>query len=218
MDLLEINQKLNQIKMENDEHELLEKDAEPDPFEQFLHWFEEVLYSGKDDPSVMIVATVDENNLPDARIILLKELEKNRFIFYSSYDSEKGRHIAKNKVAALNFYWSQYARQVRIKGYIEKVARNKSETYFATRPREAQLCVHAWVQSTILSGRADLDNKLTIAAEKFSNIPIPCPENWGGYAVTPFEYEFFQGRKWRMHDRLRYTLHNGTWKLVRLAP
>lgn len=218
MDLSEINQKIKSIKKENGKFDLLEKEANADPFAQFVNWFSEVFQSGSYDPTVMILSTIDENELADNRIVLLKELEKDQFIFYTGYDSNKALQLEKNPYAACIFYWPNYSRQVRIRGKVEKLPRNKSESYFATRPREAQLGAHAWIQSSILTNREEMNEKLKIVSEKFSGKEIPCPENWGGYSIVPFEYEFFQARSWRMHDRLHYSLHDGKWKITRLAP
>lgn len=218
MNLSEINREIrNKIKKEESDS-LKEESAKQNPFEQFIDWFSEVLKSEEYDPSVMVLATIDENGWPDTRTVLLKELLDNQFIFYTNYDSKKGRQLSQHPVAAINFYWPNYSRQVRIRGRVEKVARNQSESYFSTRPREAKLGVHAWIQSSIVSSRDELDNKLKSVEKKFSDDVIPCPENWGGYTLTPFEYEFFQGRNWRMHDRLLYVLSDSVWKRMRLAP
>lgn len=219
LDLTEINQKIKKIKREDVHFELLEKNAKSNPFEQFISWFNDALEDTSIvDPTIMVLATTDKNGYPDTRVVLLKELEMNQFIFYSNYDSSKATQISHRDVVAINFYWQKHERQVRIKGNAKKLTREKSETYFATRPRKAQLGAHAWVQSTTVSGRSELDNRLAEVSNKFSNGEIPCPENWGGYVVTPFEYEFFQGRSWRVHDRLKYTFHNNHWEMIRLAP
>lgn len=219
MDLSEINHKIKNMKREDEEFELREESVKLDPFELFVIWFNEALQSGmQEDPTAMVLATVDENNQPDTRVVLLKELENQQFIFYSHYDSKKAHDLSKNNVAAINFYWPYHSRQIRIRGRVEKVKREKSENYFATRPRQTQLTTHAWTQSSSLTNRKEMDNEIKRLSEKFSNKPIPCPENWGGFVLVPFEYEFFQGRKWRMHDRLFYTLDNKTWKMKRLAP
>lgn len=219
MDLSKINQKIKNLQMQAQEYQLIEAKIKSNPFDQFLDWFEEILQSETCNPTAMALATIDENHYPDIRVVLLKQLENNQFIFYSSYDSKKAKQLIKNNIAAINFYWPHYSRQVRIKGRVEKIDRSKSEAYFSTRPRKTQLGAHAWIQSSILSSRNEMEDMLKLATEKFTNKEeIPCPNNWGGYALTPFEYEFFQGRDWRMHDRLLYTFHDNGWKIVRLAP
>lgn len=218
MDLSKINKKIKNFKRENVEYELQEENVKFDPFSQFIDWFEEVLDAGLLDPIAMVLATVDDQGNPDARVVLLKELEDKKFIFYTNYHSHKAKQLSHHPIAALNFYWPDFSRQVRIRGKVEKVDRVKSESYFATRPRKTQLGAHAWVQSSTISSRHDMDTKLEKVANKFSDKTIPCPDIWGGYALTPFEYEFFQARKWRMHDRLLYTLDEDAWRMDRLAP
>jgi len=218
MDLSAINQKIKEIKRKNEPYQLQEKNTLSDPFEQFIYWFDEELHSAIYDPSAMVVASVDANGRPDARVVLLKELEMHKFIFYTNYKSNKAKQFEKNNIIAINFYWPNYARQVRIRGHIKKVDRSKSEEYFATRPRETQLTTHASIQSSVIANRETLENAIKEYANQFSGTDVPCPEYWGGYEVAPIEYEFFQGRSWRMHDRLFYQLENKQWKMTRLAP
>lgn len=216
--LTEINRKIKITQRDSIKDKLAENQVAADPFLQFITWFEQVLASSVRDPSAMILATVDKNGYPDTRVVLLKELAPHQFVFYTGYQSNKGKQLAQNNKAAINFYWPNFTRQVRMRGDIEKVPREQGEKYFATRSREAQLGTHTWVQSSVISDREEIDNKLKKVEEKFANKKIPCPENWGGYMFKPFEYEFFQGRDGRMHDRLLYTLRDGGWKISRLAP
>ncbi|SRR5579883_436445 len=218
MNLLDINNKIKNIKSTYPNYELNESFAKTDPFEQFVLWFDEALQTEPFDPSAMVLATTDENGVPDARMVLLKELEPGKLVFFSNYNSKKARHLAQNKSVAINFYWPNNARQVRIKGTVEKTPRKKSEDYFASRPKQAQIGAHAWIQSTVVSNRDEMEQKITDASKQYETAEIPCPDYWGGYIVTPFEYEFFQGRNWRLHDRLLYTLEKGNWKRVRLTP
>jgi pyridoxamine 5'-phosphate oxidase len=218
MDLSKINKKIKNFKRENADYELCEESVKFDPFSQFMDWFEEVLDAEIIDPLAMILSTVDDRGYPDARVVWLKELEDKRFIFYTNYRSHKAKQLAYHPVVSLTFYWPDFSRQVRVRGKVEKVKREKSESYFATRPRKTQLGAHAWIQSSTVSGRQEMDHQLEKMTNQFSDAAIPCPEIWGGYAITPFEYEFFQARKWRMHDRLLYTLENEKWIMQRLAP
>jgi pyridoxamine 5'-phosphate oxidase len=218
MQRIELNQKLMNLKREKTKTNFSEETLRADPFEQFIAWFSLALQFESADPSAMILATVDENGFPDARIVLLKELAEPGFIFYSSYDSKKAKDLSHQPVAALNFYWPDLLYQVRIRGRVEKLPREKSEDYFATRPREAQLSAQAWVQSSVLSSRTELENKIKQTDEKYSRQAIPCPENWGGYLLLPFEYEFFQRREWRWHDRFFYRQVKNQWEMIRLAP
>jgi pyridoxamine 5'-phosphate oxidase len=216
--LAKINEKIKNIKRTHGDYELDESHTAQAPFDLFLVWFDEILKTDSFDPSAMVLATVDTNGYPDTRVVLLKELNRNQFIFYTNYKSQKGLQLAEHPVAALNFYWPTMVRQVRLKGRVTKVDRKKSEAYFATRPREAQLSSYASQQSAVILERDVLMKEIQKLAETFSEQTIICPEHWGGYVFEPFEYEFFQGRRWRMHDRFRYTLENEGWKCARLAP
>lgn len=218
MDLDAINQKISRTTREYKEYQLNEEDANPDPFLQFILWLDDAIISNAPDPTAMVLATCDEKSKPDTRVVLLKELAPNQFIFYTNYNSKKGAQLLNQPVAALNFYWPTFTRQVRIKGYVIKVANEQNEEYFSTRPRESQLGARAWVQSSVLSDRFEIDKRIQLEKEKFMDSPITCPDIWGGYAIIPYEYEFFQGRKWRFNDRLLYTLNEKKWKMVRLAP
>lgn len=219
MDLKKINKKIRENKRIYSERELKEKDVDTDPFSQFLVWFDEVFAANVCDPTAMVLATVDHYGNPDARVVLLKELEDNQFIFYSNYNSNKGKQLEDHHIAAINFYWSAFSRQVRIKGRVVKVDRKKNEEYFATRPRDTQLGTYAWVQSSVLKNREEIKERINLLAERYENKLIECPDYWGGYALIPFEYEFFQGTKWRFNDRLLYTLDDkNEWQMMRLAP
>lgn len=211
--------KLQDIRREYGAEPLLESQVQADPFIQFQHWFNQVLQAGIEDPSAMVLATVDAQGIPDSRIVLLKELEAGDFHFYSSYRGQKAQQLEQNPYAALNFYWPALARQVRIRGKITQLSRPQSEAYFASRPRDSQLAAHVAPQSSSVKDRQTLEDRLTQLAKQFDKQPVPCPLTWGGYRLTPFEYEFFQGRDGRLHDRLRYTLQSThTWKIERLAP
>ncbi len=218
MKLVEINQKLKNMKAENLPPLFPEVELKEDPFEQFLVYFQQALASSHSDPSAMILATVDAKGYPDTRMVLLKELEDQRFIFYTHYGSKKAKDLAHQPVAALNFYWPELFYQIRIRGRVEKLSREKNEAYFSSRARGSQLSAQAWVQSSILSSEEELDERIRQQETEYAEKPIPCPENWGGYALCPFEYEFFQRRQWRRHERIRYTLEGKSWKKVRLAP
>jgi pyridoxamine 5'-phosphate oxidase len=218
MDLKTINQKIGAIQHSHSHGELNTEKMSANPFEQFVEWFSAVLATKLYDPSVMVLATVDAKGAPDARIVLLKELEPNRFIFFTNYLSNKGQQIAHEKRAAIVFYWPDVSRQVRIRGDINKIDRHQSELYFSTRPRSAQLSAYVSRQSMEIADRNILLKNIELMEEKFGNNPISCPEHWGGYALTANEYEFFQGRRWRMHDRILYTLKNSLWTKARLSP
>jgi len=218
MTLAEINQQLKAMKAEKIKPLPTEEVIKDDPFEQFLLWFEVALQSASSDPSAMVLATVDAQGYPDTRMVLLKELEYQRFLFFTGYDSKKAKDLHHQKIAALNFYWPDLLYQVRIRGAVEKLDRQKNESYFSTRARDSQLSAASWTQSAVIHGREELEERIQQQAAQYKDQAIPCPENWGGYALCPFEYEFFQRRQWRRHERLLYRLNGKTWDRTWLAP
>lgn len=218
MKLTKINQTIKKLKQPEREYpSFIEEDTRTNPFHQFIDWFSEALESEK-QPTITILSTVDENGFPDARAVSLQELEEDRFIFYSVYNGRKGRHIDHCNIVSLTFYWPNLARQIRIKGKAEKVEREKSKRYFSNRNREIQLTIYAWIQSTLLEDRKDLENRMKQIDSQFYNQQITCPDFWGGYAIIPFEYEFYQRRFSLMNDIFYYKLQNNLWKRFRLAP
>ncbi len=199
---------------------LLEKDILPNPLQQFHRWFQEALSSGLPEPNAMHISTVDANNRPSSRIVLLKELDEKGFLFYTNYHSKKGQDMEVNPYVSLTFFWVELERQVRIEGRAERVTQQESDDYFAIRPRGSQL--GAWVsnQSEVLPNREILVDKLAAYEQKFEGMDIPRPPHWGGYRVLPHRVEFWQGRPNRLHDRLSYELdaEKTTWAIERLSP
>ena len=196
-----------------------ERDAHPDPIQQFSRWFDEACAAGVPEANAMTLATADTSGRPSARVVLLKGRDARGFSFFTNYDSRKGRELATNPRAALCFYWQPLERQVRIDGTIEKTSREESEAYFRTRPLEAQ--IGAWVsrQSEVIASREELDRRQAELAARFAGAPVPLPDFWGGYRVVPETVEFWQGRPGRLHDRLRYErAATGAWVIRRLAP
>jgi len=188
------------------------------PIAQFKVWFDEAVLSKIDEPNAMTLATVSNEGFPNARIVLLKEFDKNGFVFYTNYSSHKGIELELNRSAALVFFWKELIRQVRIKGKIERVTREESEEYFHSRPRESQLGAWASKQSSEIPDRKFLENRFQKLQNEFEGKVIPLPPFWGGYRVIPFEIEFWQGRESRLHDRILYTLIDNDWKINRLSP
>jgi pyridoxamine 5'-phosphate oxidase len=190
------------------------------PIEQFATWFSTAVHSGLPDANAMILATATKSGKPSARVVLLKGFDQRGFVFFTNYDSDKGRDLAANPHAALAFYWMPLERQVRISGPVEKTSRAESEEYFHSRPRGSQL--GAWVsrQSEVIDARRILDARLAEMTERFAGQEVVAlPPHWGGYRVAPEVIEFWQGRANRLHDRFRYTRQkDGSWTLDRLAP
>lgn len=188
------------------------------PIIQFKQWFEETSAGEKSDPTAMVVSTIDENGHPDSRVVLLKGLTEDGFIFYTNYNSTKGMQIKQNPYAALTFYWPQMSRQVRVRGRVKRLAKEQSDAYFASRPLTSQLSAIVSPQSQEISARSDLEKaleQLVAVKEKKSFVR---PKHWGGYVVIPQEMEFWQGRDNRLHDRIAYHKKRGKWTHCRLAP
>ena len=193
-------------------------DLEPGPVAMFRRWLGEAVDAGLGEPNAMVVSTVSPHGRPSSRLVLLKGLDERGFVFYTNYDSHKGRDLEGNPAAALLFPWHDLQRQVRVEGPVERVGRDESEEYFATRPRESQLGAWASPQSSEVGGRADLDAYYADAEQRFSGEEVALPPNWGGFRVRPELVEFWQGRRGRLHDRLAYRRVGDDWEVVRLAP
>ncbi len=197
---------------------LNEADLDPDPIKQFQLWFAEAQAAGIPEPTAMVLATADREGRPSARTVLLKDVDQRGFVFYTNYESRKGKELKENPRAALVFNWLQLRRQVCIEGSVSRVSREESEAYFKTRPRGHQLGAWASRQSSVVSGREELDRRLAALEVQYQGKEIPLPPYWGGYRVTPERIEFWQGRANRMHDRLLYRRQKDGWVLERLAP
>jgi len=208
---------LRDIRTDYRQYKLEEKDLAADPLNQFRTWLKEAIENKLEEPTAMTLAT-SENGCPDSRIVLLKELNSEGFIFFTNYNSTKGRQIKKNRQAALNFFWSKLERQVRVKGTVSLLSERESTDYFRARPRESQLGAWASEQSSEIKNRDILETRFRHYQEAFRDKEIEKPEFWGGYLVTPFEIEFWQGRPNRLHDRFRYFRKDKGWLLKRLAP
>ena len=188
------------------------------PLVQFKQWFSEVLKTEKNDPTAMLLSTVDEQGHPDSRVVLLKGLENGAFVFYTNYQSSKAIQINNNPHVALNFYWPSMVRQVRIRGQATRVSESQSDAYFSSRPKTSQLSAIISPQSSEISGRAELERALNERIAMHQQALVMRPKHWGGYRIIPDEYEFWQGRDNRLHDRIQYYRSEGTWMHRRLAP
>lgn len=196
---------------------LSESQADADPLRQFERWLDDAVRAGLPLPNAMTLATASASGKPSARVILLKGIEREGFVFYTNYRSRKAAELAANGAAALVFLWSELERQVRVDGTVEKTSAAESDAYFATRPAGARLSAWASPQSQRVADRQVLEHAAAEAKRRHGESP-PRPPHWGGYRLVPAEIEFWQGRADRLHDRLLYTRAGRGWRIERLAP
>ncbi|WP_026102717.1 pyridoxamine 5'-phosphate oxidase [Pleurocapsa sp. PCC 7319] len=199
---------------------LAKADVDANPIKQFQIWFQQALDAELLEPNAMTLATATADGKPTARIVLLKGVSDNGFVFYTNYQSQKGKQLIANPYGALVFLWKELERQVRIEGKVEQLSIQESDTYFYSRPRASQLGALASAQSQVIASRELLDQKLVDLQTQYQNDDtIPRPEYWGGFRVIPNRIEFWQGRPSRLHDRLVYNLQDdSSWEITRLAP
>ncbi len=198
---------------------LLEKDLAKNPFQQFEKWFQEAQAAKVVEPNALSLATATRDGRPSVRTVLLKHCDGRGFVFYTNYESRKGRELADNARASLLFPWVPLERQIIAEGVITKVSREEADAYFHSRPRASQLAAWASPQSTVIAGRAVLEESYRVVEKKYEGREVPLPPHWGGYRLAPESVEFWQGRRSRLHDRLRYRREpGGDWVVERLAP
>lgn len=198
---------------------LSESSVDPDAMRQFDKWWQEALASGIDEANAMTLATASVDGLPSARIVLLKGASEKGFVFFTNYNSYKGKQLAENPKACLVFFWKELERQVRITGIVQKINKEESDLYFHSRPVGSQIGACISPQSTVIESREWLEKKYTEFEKQTSSGNIQRPGHWGGYLVKPVLIEFWQGRPSRLHDRIEYSLQeSGEWKIERLAP
>ncbi|SDR77863.1 Pyridoxamine 5'-phosphate oxidase [Polaribacter sp. KT25b] len=211
---------LSNYRKSYEKQELLESNCPENPLQLFQTWFLNADNSDSvDESNAMTISTIGLDGFPKNRVVLLKKYTWEGFIFYTNYDSEKGKSIAKNNHICLSFFWPALEQQIIIKGKAEILSENLSDGYFESRPDGSKLGAWASNQSTVVSSRKELDENLVSFEKKFEGKEITRPKNWGGYLVKPFSIEFWQGRPNRMHDRIRYNLEKDfSWKIERLSP
>ena len=210
---------LSEIRTDYTKAKLDLESVHKDPIAQFEKWFKEAVDAQALEPNAMNLATIAEGGRPTSRIVLLKGIENKCFVFYTNYQSQKGRELENNPVCALNFFWPELERQVRIEGVASRVSEDNSLTYFQSRPRESQVGAWASPQSSIIKDRSLLEERVKQIEQRFDGQKVlPKPKQWGGFAVAAHEIEFWQGRPSRLHDRIVYTLIDTQWKINRLAP
>ncbi|MEI7897675.1 MAG: pyridoxamine 5'-phosphate oxidase [bacterium] len=197
---------------------LEEKTIDPDPFRQFSLWFEDAVKAGIDEPNAMVLSTSDREGNVSGRVVLLKGVEKGGFVFFTNYDSRKGKQLASNPKAALTFFWYGMERQIRIEGKATRISRRESEAYFNSRPDDSRISASVSPQSCVIPDRLFLESMREGFILDLQGKPPRCPENWGGFVLKPTMIEFWQGRAHRLHDRLRYRQKAKTWITERLAP
>jgi pyridoxamine 5'-phosphate oxidase len=189
------------------------------PIRQFQSWFNEAIAAKLPMPDAMSLATVTPDGRPTARMVLLKQVDADGFVFFTNYQSSKARQLEINPYAALVFYWPQFERQVRVEGKVNKTSAEESAAYFKTRPRESQIGAWASPQSEVISAREVLEQRVHELAEQYCDRDVDCPAHWGGFRLKPDRIEFWKGRVGRLHDRILYELQpDETWTIKRLAP
>ena len=218
--LREMKKDLGSYRKSYDKDGLTETALPANPKDLFQRWFQELeTFGGLEEPNAMTIATIGLDGFPKSRVVLMKFITEEGFIFFTNYNSEKGQALAADPRICLSFYWPNMERQVIVKGKAEKVPPALSDEYFASRPKGSKLGALASDQSRVLASRAVLEEKLKNLEELYKDKPVDRPEHWGGYLVRPNSMEFWQGRPNRLHDRIRYVLHNdGKWNMERLAP
>lgn len=215
----QVNQHISQLREDFTKGELLEDSVQKTPDMQFEKWMQDAIDAKVNEVPACNLATVTKDNKPSSRIVYLREFSENEFYFYTNYNSRKAHDIDQNPNVCLTFFWPELERQIRIEGVvIKKAEKEKSDAYFNNRPLDSKIGAWSSPQSTVINSRDELNQYIEQNKEKFKDQQIPRPEFWGGYIIKANYYEFWQGRKNRLHDRIAYTLENNNWKIERLAP
>ena len=218
MSLEETRSYMNQVRREFSDRPLTEDSVDDSPFKQYALWFKEAVNSEILDPFAMCLSTVGLNGQPSSRIVYMRDILDDGFVFYTNYLSQKGKELLATPKAALNLHWGELDRQIRIEGEVVKVSEEISDKYFASRPKESQIGAWASAQSDVLTTREELEQHVLKYTERFKDVDVDRPKHWGGYILRPTKIEFWQGRASRLHDRIVYTKEGAEWKLGRLSP
>jgi pyridoxamine 5'-phosphate oxidase len=209
---------LDEIREDYKKSTLTKKEVNKNPLLQVQLWLNEAIKAKVSEPTAMVVSTFGENNFPESRIVLLKDINEKGLVFFTNYQSNKGKSILKNAQISLLFFWPEFERQIRINGFAEKTSREISDNYFASRPYESQIGALASEQSKKIESRKMLENKFKKELENHITKTVLRPHNWGGFLVTPVYFEFWQGRPGRLHDRIIFEMRNNSWEIYRLQP
>jgi len=209
---------LRDIRTNYGKFELSEDGINKNPFKQLQSWLDEAISGNETEPTAMVLSTIDGNGMPDSRVVLLKELNNRGLMFFTNYNSKKGRQIGDNPHVAVNIFWPELERQVRIKGTVEMIGEKESDAYYKSRPIDSQLGAWASPQSEVIESREVLDQNYRLYQEYFKNREIEKPPHWGGFLIRPSYFEFWQGRSNRLHDRFVFSLSDDQWIIHRLAP
>ena len=218
MSIEETRNYMNQVRREFSDRPLTEESVDDSPFKQYAVWFKEAVNSEILDPFAMCLSTIGLNGQPSSRIVYMRDILDDGFVFYTNYLSQKGKELLSTPKAALNLHWGELDRQIRIEGDVVKVSEEISDKYFASRPKESQIGAWASAQSDILTTREELEQHVLKYRERFKDIDVDRPKHWGGYILKPTKIEFWQGRASRLHDRIVYSKEGVEWKLGRLSP
>ncbi len=215
-----MNKDISAIRQEYTLKSLDEREVSKDPIEQFNKWLAEALDSSLHEPTAMHIATIDDSGRPSGRIVLLKGVEENGLVFYTNYDSRKGKQLINHPQACITFFWPLLERQIRIEGYVNKISAARSDEYFNSRPVSSRLGAIASPQSSKIESRDSLEAEFTKVIDSFKDREIVRPQNWGGFVLVPDYFEFWQGRSSRLHDRIVYEQQENSneWMVGRLAP
>lgn len=215
---MKTNEYLKKMRNDFSRQSLSKKEVEKNPFDQFKKWLDEAVRSNEPEAIATCVSTVSKYGQPSSRIVYIRDIDDNGFVFFTNYGSKKGSDILINPKASMNLFWPGLERQIRIEGIIERVADEVSDAYFNDRPKSSQIGAWASHQSAKLSSRKELEDRIAALNEQYADVPVPRPENWGGFILVPHYFEFWQGRPSRLHDRISFSKTETDWLIERLNP